>query len=146
MSHSGFARFASTVSRLAGRPATFIIAAALMAAWAALGPFVGFSETWQLTVNTGTTIVTFLMVFIIQNTQNRDGMALQIKLDELIHATQRAHDALLDLEELSDSDLDAFRRRYIAVARRAREAGINLDDPDAAPDDPAADAPVPDRA
>lgn len=142
MSHSGFARFASAVSRLAGRPATFISAAALMVAWAAVGPAVGFSETWQLTVNTGTTIVTFLMVFIIQNTQNRDGMALQIKLDELIHATERAHDALLDLEELSDEDLDAFRRRYIAVARNARERGIDLDSgPDPAADGPAATVP-----
>lgn len=136
MSQSGFARFASGVARLAGRPATFIAAATLMVAWAALGPLVGFSETWQLTVNTGTTIVTFLMVFIIQNTQNRDGMALQIKLDELIHATERAHDALLDLEELSDRDLDAFRRRYMAVARKARERGLNIDE-----EEPGAQAP-----
>ena len=122
--NSRFGRFASAVARLAGKPATFAIAAGLMVVWAALGPVAGFSEVWQLTVNTGTTIVTFLMVFVIQNTQNREGMAVQIKLDELIRATRSAHNALLDLEELSEKELIAFRQRYMELAEKAREKAI----------------------
>ena len=90
--------------------------------WAVTGPVFGFSDTWQLVINTGTTIVTFLMVFVIQNTQNRDTEAMQVKLDELIRATEGAHNALLDLEELEESELDRFRDRYHALAAAAREA------------------------
>ncbi len=89
--------------------------------WAVSGPFFGFSETWQLVINTGTTIITFLMVFLIQNTQNRDTGAMQIKLDELIHVTRLANDELLDLEEMEDAELDRLRVRYEDMARRAKE-------------------------
>jgi len=117
-----FSRFASEVARVAGHPATFGTAAGAMVAWAAMGPFVGFSDVWQLTVNTGTTIITFLMVFIIQNSQNRDSAALQIKLDELIRANDNARNILLDLETHSSQDLDRIRQEYQMLARVAREA------------------------
>ena len=91
--------------------------------WAATGPAFGYSDTWQLVINTGTTILTFLMVFVIQNTQNRDTRALQIKLDELIRANDRAHNALLDLEELEESELLGFQRKFEELAARARERG-----------------------
>jgi low affinity Fe/Cu permease len=93
---------------------------AVIAAWVVTGPVFGFSDTWQLVINTSTTIVTFLMVFLIQNTQNRDTQAIQVKLDELIRATQGAHNALLDLEELEEETLDAFRLRYQSLAHAAR--------------------------
>jgi low affinity Fe/Cu permease len=89
--------------------------------WLITGPAFAFSDTWQLVINTGTTIVTFLMVFLIQNTQNRDGAAVQLKLDEIIRAMQGAHNALLDLEELPERDLAVFRRRYEELAREARK-------------------------
>jgi low affinity Fe/Cu permease len=89
--------------------------------WILTGPLFAFSDTWQLVINTGTTIVTFLMVFLIQNTQNRDTEAIQLKLDELIRATQGAHNALLDLEELEEENLDAFKRKYQALAELARQ-------------------------
>jgi low affinity Fe/Cu permease len=121
---NGLARFylvlAKRVSRWAGRPATFTLALGTIAIWLITGPLFGFSDTWQLVINTGTTIITFLMVFLIQNTQNRDTMALQLKLDELIRATQGAHNALLDLEELDEETLAAFREAYEALAREAR--------------------------
>jgi low affinity Fe/Cu permease len=98
----------------------FVIAVGIIAAWIVTGPMFGFSDTWQLVINTGTTIVTFLMVFLIQNTQNRDTEAIQVKLDELIRATQGAHNALLDLEELEGEKLDAFRAKYQALASAAR--------------------------
>jgi low affinity Fe/Cu permease len=115
-----FARFAASASRLAGRPLAFATAVLVVLVWAVTGPLFGFSDTWQLVINTGTTIVTFLMVFLIQNTQNRDSYALQIKLDELIRALSGAHDALLDLEELDDAQLDRIAARYRALARQAR--------------------------
>jgi low affinity Fe/Cu permease len=96
------------------------VAVGVIAAWIITGPLFGFSDTWQLVINTGTTIVTFLMVFLIQNTQNRDTEAIHIKLDELIRATQGAHNALLDLEEMEERELDGFRARYMALAREAR--------------------------
>jgi low affinity Fe/Cu permease len=118
---SWFSRFATWCSRMAGRPATFLAAIVLLVGWALSGPFFGFSDTWQLVINTTTTIVTFLMVFLIQNTQNRDAEALQVKLDELIRVTEGAHTALLDLEELEERELDAIRDRYKALAKRSRE-------------------------
>jgi low affinity Fe/Cu permease len=116
-----FSRFAKTASRISGRTYSFAAAGALILAWLVSGPLFGFSDTWQLVINTATTIVTFLMVFLIQNTQNRDTEAIQIKLDELIRATQGAHNALLDLEELDEETLDKLRERYEALARQARE-------------------------
>jgi len=114
-----FRSFAEATYRWAGRPLAFLAASLIIVAWAATGPLFHFGDTWQLVINTGTTIVTFLMVFLIQNTQNRDSAALQLKLDELIRAT-RAHNALLDLEELEDTDLDRIRSCYRELARRAR--------------------------
>ena len=116
-----FTRIASAIASIAGKPLAFVAALLVIAVWAVSGPVFQWSDTWQLVVNTGTTIVTFLMVFLIQNSQNRDSRALQIKLDELIRATRGAHNALLDLEELEESELDEFRERYIALARTARE-------------------------
>ena len=132
-----FIRLAKAASRFTGRSLCFGLAVGVILAWAATGPLFGFSDTWQLVINTGTTIVTFLMVFLIQNTQNRDTEAMQIKLDELIRVTRDAHNALLDLEELGDREIDAFRARYVALARRARERGEVLDDIDRDPDAPA---------
>ncbi len=118
-----FGRMASAASRLAGRPAAFCVAVIVVATWAVTGPLFGFSDTWQLVINTGTTIVTFLMVFLIQSTQNRDAAAVQIKLDELIHAVRGAQETLLDSEELDDASLDRMHARYVALAERARAAG-----------------------
>jgi low affinity Fe/Cu permease len=115
-----YSRFAKAASHFCGRPRVFTIAVAIIAVWIVTGPIFGFSDTWQLVINTGTTIITFLMVFLIQNTQNRDTEAIQIKLDELIRATQGAHNALLDLEELEEETLDAFRTKYQALASGAR--------------------------
>lgn len=116
-----FSRFSSHVARLAGRPIVFALACLLVVSWALLGPWAGFSEEWQLTINTGTTIVTFLMVFIIQNTQTRDTAALQIKLDELIRTTADANDALLNLEEMSEKDIERYRRLYERLAKAAAD-------------------------
>ena len=117
---SAFDRFARQVARFAGHPLAFAGAVLLILVWLLAGPIFLFSSTWQLVINTATTIVTFLMVFVIQNTQNRDGEALQIKLDEVIRAAEGAHNALLDLEELSESELAKFRERYVEMAREAR--------------------------
>ena len=116
-----FSNFARCMATASGKPATFAIALFIVIVWAATGPIFGYSDTWQLVINTGTTIITFLMVFLIQNTQNRDSAAMQLKLDELIRAVQGAHNALLDLEELTQKDLDQLRARYEALARHARE-------------------------
>jgi len=118
---SDFTRFAKWTSRAAGHPATFALAVLIILVWAATGPIFAFSDTWQLVINTGTTIITFLMVFLIQNTQNRDSAAMQLKLDELIRAINGAHNGLLDLEELSDEDLVRIRARFEALARESRE-------------------------
>src|SRR4029078_6339250 len=115
-----FTRFAKLTSRLTGRPLTFCIALALVAIWAVSGPYFGYSDTWQLTINTGNTIVTFLMVFLIQATQNRDAEAIQIKLDEIIRSLAGAHNALLDLEELEEDELMKMRSNYLELAERAR--------------------------
>ena len=116
-----FGRLARALSTLLGRPAAFAVAALVVALWAASGPLFGFSDTWQLIINTSTTILTFLMVFVIQNTQNRDTAAIQIKLDELIRATQGAHNAILDLEQLDEDQLAAYLERYESLAAAARE-------------------------
>ena len=104
-----FTQFAKWASRAAGHPTTFALAALIILVWAATGPIFEFSDTWQLVINTSTTIITFLMVFLIQNTQNRDSTAMQLKLDELIRATKGAHNGLLDLEELTEEDLTRIR-------------------------------------
>jgi low affinity Fe/Cu permease len=117
---SWFARFAASVAHASGRPVAFLLAVLTILVWLVSGPIFGFSDTWQLVINTGTTIVTFLMVFLIQNTQNRDAIATQVKLDELIRAIEGAHNALLDLEELDDDILDQVRRRYRLLAEKAR--------------------------
>ena len=117
-----FTRIATGTARLTGRPATFVTMSLLVVAWALAGPYFGYSDTWQLTVNTGTTILTFLMVFLIQATQNRDAAAIQIKLDEIIRALEGAHNAMLDLEELDEDDLVKLRESYLVLAERARKA------------------------
>jgi low affinity Fe/Cu permease len=116
-----FSDFARKLAVWSGRPAAFMCAAVVVLGWALLGPLVGFTDTWQLVINTGTTIVTFLMVFLIQNTQNRDTEAIQIKLDELIRATQGAHNTLLNLEHLEDRELERYRRNYAELAKVARD-------------------------
>jgi low affinity Fe/Cu permease len=117
-----FTVFAKRTSRLVGRPMTFGLMTLLVVIWAVSGPYFGYSDTWQLTINTGTTIITFLMVFLIQNTQNRDAEAIQIKLDEIIRALDGAHNALLDLEELEEEDLLKMRANYLKIANQARQA------------------------
>jgi len=117
---SSFSRFANWTSSASGRPQAFILACLVIIVWAITGPVFGYSDTWQLVINTGTTIVTFLMVFLIQHTQNRDSKAVQLKLDELIRATEGAHNAVLDLEELAEADLNRIRQLYVALASRAR--------------------------
>jgi low affinity Fe/Cu permease len=116
-----FTRFAKATARLAGRPSAFAFAALAILVWLASGPLFGFTDTWQLVINTGTTIVTFLMVFLIQNTQNRDSEAVHLKLDELIRATKGAENALLDLEELDQDALDEILNRYEQLAEAARK-------------------------
>ena len=121
-SRSYFTRLTKATSRLAGRPITFAVVVLLVLAWAVSGPFFHYSDSWQLTINTATTIVTFLMVFLIQATQNRDAEAIQIKLDEVIRSLEGAHNALLDLEELEEEDLVKLRSNYLDLAERARKA------------------------
>ena len=144
-SRSWFTRFAKATSRLTGRPVTFFLAAGIVLAWIATGPLFGFSDTWQLVINTGTTIVTFLMVFLIQSTQNRDSEAVQVKLDELLRVTKGAHVALLDLEELEEHELEKIRANYRRLASHAREelrqgqADTECPEVEAVPDDGGAD-------
>jgi low affinity Fe/Cu permease len=120
-SRSAFSRFAKFTARATGRPATFMLATFVIVVWAVTGPLFGFSDTWQLVINTSTTIVTFLMVFLIQSTQNRDSEAMQVKLDEIIRAIGNARNELLDLEELEEKDLDRIRQTYRDMAQRARQ-------------------------
>ena len=117
---SVFNRLSKRTARTAGHPAAFFVAVLIILIWVATGPMFRFSDTWQLVINTATTIVTFLMVFLIQNTQNRDSEAMQLKLDELIRAIEGAHNSLLDLEELSEEELDLIRNRYEQLAEKAR--------------------------
>jgi low affinity Fe/Cu permease len=124
-----FTRFSHQASKVLGSSRAFVLAIAVVVAWVATGPFFGFSDTWQLIINTGTTIVTFLMVFVIQNSQNRDAIALQIKLDELIRATKGARNTLIDLGKLSDKQLEALEAEFRRIcnepdqpSRRRRHA------------------------
>ena len=121
-----YAKFAKVTARLSGRPATFAGAALLIVAWLVSGPLFDFSDTWQLVINTATTIVTFLMVFLIQNTQNRDTEAIQVKLDELIRATQGAHNVLLDLEDLGEDELERVKASFKELAARRPETANEL--------------------
>lgn len=119
-SSSVFTNFAKATSRASGRPSAFLLASGVIVVWAVTGPIFHYSDTWQLVINTGTTVITFLMVFLIQNTQNRDSEALQVKLDELIRATEGAHNALLDLEEMEEEELERVRSNYAKLAKDAR--------------------------
>ena len=121
-SRSWFTRLTKSTAHATGRPIAFIIAVIVVLAWALTGPFYGFSNTWQLIINTGTTIATFLMVFLIQATQNRDGEAMQLKLDEIIRAIGNAKNELLDIEQLEESDLNEIRKTYAEMALKARTA------------------------
>ena len=123
MNNFRFSHIARRIAALAGRPVVFLAALAAIVLWALSGPLFGFSDTWQLVINTGTTIVTFLMVFLIQNAQYRDAEAVQVKLDELLRVSNGAHNALLDLEELEERDLDLIRASYARLAEKAR-AGL----------------------
>ena len=117
--HRGFQRFARFAARVVGRPMAFALALCTIVIWAILGPIFHFTDTWQLVINTATTIVTFLIVFLIQNTKNRDSEAIQIKLDEILRATEGCHNAVLDIEELSEDELDQIKRGYTVLARKA---------------------------
>jgi low affinity Fe/Cu permease len=119
-----YATMARKVARLCGNPLTLMIAVVFILVWAVTGPIFDYSQTWQLVVNTATSVITFLMVFLIQNSQDHDTAAIQLKLDELIRATMGAHNALLDLEELDEATIAEFRRRYIQLAREAREGRL----------------------
>ena len=133
-SNSWFTSFAKWTARAAGRPPAFAAAAAVVMVWASFGPYFHWSDTHQLVINTSTTIVTFLMVFLIQNTQNRDTEALQVKLDEMIRVTRGAHLALLDLEELDDKQLDRIRDVYEELAKKAREKAKRGEDDTGTPE------------
>jgi low affinity Fe/Cu permease len=125
-----FARFATHASNWAGHYIAFVAAVGVILVWGATGPFFRFSNTWQLVINTGTTIVTFLMVFLIQNSQNRDSKALHLKLDELIRCSERASNALIDAEEEDDARLDELRKIYAAISKKhetAREEAISAE-------------------
>jgi low affinity Fe/Cu permease len=121
-----FSHLATLVSRQAGRSYSFALAVGVIVVWALTGPVFGFSDTWQLIINTGTTIVTFLMVFLIQNTQNRDTEAIQLKLDELIRVHQGARNRLLALEDLTDAELDAVKAHFTRLSRHHPEAAREL--------------------
>ena len=124
-SRSWFTRLTKWTAHVSGRPVTFFVAVGIILAWALSGPVFGFSDTWQLVINTGTTIVTFLMVFLIQSTQNRDTEAIQVKLDELIRAFGHARNELLDLEELEERDLDRLKETFLELAQEARRKRAN---------------------
>jgi low affinity Fe/Cu permease len=121
-SSSWFTNFAKATSRASGRPSAFGLAVAIVVVWGVTGPLFGFSNTWQLVINTGTTIVTFLMVFLIQNTQNRDARAINLKLNELIHAIGTAKNQMIDIEHLSDAELDRIAERYKLTQSDVRAA------------------------
>jgi len=137
MNQFRFSHVARRIALVTGRPAAFMLALAVVLLWGLSGPLFGFSDTWQLVINTSTTIITFLMVFLIQNTQNRDTAAIQLKLDELIRATKGAHNALLDLEEIEDDLLDRYLKTYRALAAASRkkidEGKLDTDTPEVKP-------------
>ena len=116
-----FTRFAKWTAHYTGKPITFISAVVIILLWAVTGPIFKFSDTWQLVINTGTTIITFLMVFLIQNTQNRDTEALQLKLDEIVRCLEGARNQVLDLEDLDEEELDKIREEYLKLAHKARK-------------------------
>ncbi|HKU46816.1 MAG TPA: low affinity iron permease family protein [Burkholderiales bacterium] len=134
MNRFHFSHIARRIALVTGRPTVFMLALAAVVLWAVTGPLFGFSDTWQLVINTSTTIITFLMVFLIQNTQNRDTSAIQLKLDELIRATRGAHNALLDLEEIEDELLERYLKTYRALAAASRkkidEGKLDTDTPE----------------
>jgi low affinity Fe/Cu permease len=117
----GYSTFAKTTSKVCGHPVVFMLAVFTILCWIISGPIFAFSDTWQLVINTATTIITFLMVFLIQSTQNRDTEAIQMKLDELIRATKGAHNMLLDLEDMDDKQMEEIRLHYHLLAKLARE-------------------------
>lgn len=119
---NAFVRFSKAIANFTGHPYTFILALAVLAVWALTGPIFNYSDTWQLVINTGTSVITFLMVFLIQNTQNRDTAAIQIKLDELIRISQGAHNVLLNLDDLTDDEIKELQANYRALADRARNS------------------------
>ena len=119
-----FSRLARWTARAAGHPVAFALCVLTILFWGATGPFFRFSDTWQLVINTGTTIVTFLMVFLIQNTQNRDSEAMQLKLDEVLRATRHAQNSMMDIEELTEAELDELKRKYEELAERARKRKV----------------------
>jgi len=137
MNRFHFSYLARRIALLSGRPGAFMLALGAVLLWGLTGPLFGFSDTWQLVINTSTTIVTFLMVFLIQNTQNRDTAAIQLKLDELIRATRGAHNALLDLEEIEDELLERYLKTYRALAAASRqkidEGKLDTDTPEVKP-------------
>jgi low affinity Fe/Cu permease len=137
-----FSRFAGAMAKAVGHPMAFIIALGCVIVWAISGPIFGFSDTWQLIINTTTTIITSLIVFLIQNTQNRDTAALQLKIDELIRIHKDAHNAVLDLEELEEKDLARIRDRYEGLARTAREQREGILDEDVIAEEARADTPT----
>ncbi len=124
---SFFTLFSKATASAAGKPVTFMLAVTIIVVWGVVGPIFGFSDTWQLVINTGTTIITFLMVFLIQNTQNRDSIAVQLKLDELIYAMKQADNRFLDVEELDEKELEARRERMVGLAKKATAAGVDVD-------------------
>jgi low affinity Fe/Cu permease len=121
-SHEAFRKFAHRVSELAGSPKAFVVASATIVIWASVGSLFHYSDTWQLVINTSTTIITFLMVFLIQNTQNRDARVVGLKLDEIIRANKKARDSIIELQALSDDELDALEAEF----RRIREESSDL--------------------
>lgn len=130
-SSSWFTQLAKATAHVTGRPVSFMLAVAVIVVWGLTGPIFHWSDTWQLIVNTGTTVITFLMVFLIQSTQNRDSVALQVKLDELLRVTAGAHNVLMDLEELEEQELERIRHLYVrlaAEARRGRDTGRSDED------------------
>jgi low affinity Fe/Cu permease len=130
-----FDHFARFFGRLSGRSIAFNVATGMILIWLISGPIFGFSDTWQLVINTATTVATFLMVFLIQHTQNRDTEAIQVKLDELIRSIGGANNALLDLEELEEDDLSLLRRHYRTLAKEAREAKKEMGNPELSSED-----------
>jgi low affinity Fe/Cu permease len=118
---SAFNNLSKATARWTGHPLTFLLALTVIITWLITGPIFHFSDTWQLVINTGTTIVTFLMVFLIQNTQNRDSYAIQLKLDELIRCAEGAHNSLLDIEEMTEEELIRLKSHYLTLAKHARE-------------------------